>query len=128
MTYQLPPLQAALTASAALLTAIGGPNPAGQIAQSVYPETYSRPYVVWSIVSGQPENFLQGEPDEDDIRCQVDCYSAQNTQCRQMMQAAVAACEGIGHIVFGPIVPGFDEGDKLFRWLFQVEVWNRRTP
>jgi hypothetical protein len=120
MTVQLPKVQQALAGSAALTSIVSD-----RISIGVAPQEQTRPYVVWFIVSAVPENLLGERPVEDDQRVQVDCWSPQQTQCRQMMQAAADACEGIGHIVFGPWYE-YDAETKLHRWSFDVEVWNER--
>lgn len=120
MTVQLPSVQQALTGSSALVAIVGT-----RITQSIAPEDQTRPYVVWWIASAAPENNLSDRPEEDDQRMQVDCWSPNQPQCRQMMQAASDACEAIGHIVFGPW-SDYEPETKLFRWSFDLEVWNRR--
>jgi hypothetical protein len=120
MTFQLPQVQQALAASSALTTIVGT-----RISQGIAPEDQTRPYVVWSIPSAAPENNLSDRPEEDDQRIQVDCWSTSQSQCRQMAQAAADACEGIGHIVFGPW-SDYEADTKLHRWSFDLEVWNKR--
>jgi hypothetical protein len=96
-----------------------------RIYQTVVPEGAGRPYIVWFIVSAVPENQLSEDPEDDDQRVQVDCYSEQQPEARQIMQAAAEACETQGHIVFGPWA-GFEEDTRLFRWSFDLEIWNKR--
>lgn len=119
-TVQLPRVQQTLSSSLALTAIVGS-----RISQGIAPEDQERPYVVWSIVSAVPENLLGDAPLEDDQRIQVDCWSPQQTQCRQMMQAAQQALETIGYIVFGPWSE-YESDTNLFRWSFDLEVWNTR--
>jgi hypothetical protein len=96
-----------------------------RIYQTVAPENAQRPYTVWAIVSAVPEIQLSANPEDDDQRVQVDCFSESQRESRQMIQAAADACEGIGNIVFGPW-SSFENDTKLFRWSFDVEIWNPR--
>lgn len=118
---QLPPLQSALRGSASLTALVGD-----RISQQIAPEDQARPYVVWGLLSGVPANTLSCPPEWDDQVCFVDCWATSQVVCRQMMQAAVEAVEGIGHIVFGP-VDGYEPDTKLFRWTWNIEVFNNRS-
>lgn len=118
---QLPPLQLALTGSAPLQALISG-----RCSQQIAPEDQTRPYVVWGLVSSVPANTLSCPPEWDDQVCFVDCFAESQPIARQMMQAAVAAVEGIGHIVFGP-VDGYESETRLFRWTLNIEIWNDRA-
>lgn len=120
MTFQLPPIQSALEASADLVAIV-----ADRISQTIAPETQGRPYVVWLIVSSIPENTLSCAPSIDDQRIQIDFYSASQSQAREMMQAGVDAVADLGYIVFGPWTE-FEDLPKMYRWSFDVEVWNSR--
>ena len=121
MTVQLPRVQQALADSSALTAIV-----ADRITFGIAPQDQTRPYVVWFVVSAVPENLLGERPLEDDQRVQVDCWHPTSQPiCRQMMQAAVDALEGIGHIVFGPWYE-FEPETKLHRWSFDLEVWNTR--
>lgn len=120
MTVQLPPVQASLSASTELTAIVGD-----RIGQQLVPQDISRPYVAWFIATAVPENQLASTPEDDDQRVQVDCYSKDQTQCRQIMQAAADTMEAIGHIVFGPWSE-FESDTELYRWSFDVEIWNPR--
>lgn len=120
MTVQLPAVQQVLTGSSALVAIVGT-----RITQAIAPEDQTRPYVVWWIDSAVPENNLSDRPEEDDQLVRIDCWSTNQQQCRQMMQAAVDACEAIGHITRGP-APSYELETKLFLWSFDLEVWNKR--
>jgi NAD(P)H-dependent FMN reductase len=122
MTFELARVQQALTGSVALSAIVGS-----RISQLIAPEDQSRPYVVWFVVSNVPENTLSCAPDVDDQRIQIDLYSPDQVQARQMMQAAVEAVNDLGYIVFGPWA-AFEDLPKLYRWSFALEVWQNRSP
>lgn len=120
MTVQLPPVQAALTGSVALV-ALAGQN----ISQGIAPEDQTRPYVVWFIDTATPENTLSEPPEIDDQGVRVDFYSRLPSEATRMMQAGVDACEPIGTITFGPVY-SYEPETMLHRWMFLIDVWNPR--
>ena len=82
------------------------------------------PYVVWTIVSGVPENQLSGVPETADARIQVDTYSLSQSQSRQMCDLAQSAIEAAdaANVIFGPI-ESREPDTKLWRWQFDASVW-----
>ena len=116
----LPPVQATLAASSAVVAIAGT-----RISQLTAPQDQTRPYIVWSLVSGVPENNLSDLPDMDDMRAQIDCYSTDQSQARALCEAARDAIEVETHIVFGPWNT-FEDDTKLYRWSFDAEYWQAR--
>ena len=116
----LPPVQSTLTASAGVVAIAGT-----RISQTVAPQDQARPYIVWTLVSGVPQNSLSCRPEMDDMRTQIDCYSADQAQARELCRAARDAIEVVADIVMGPW-NSFEEETKLFRWSFDCEWWNQR--
>lgn len=57
------------------------------------PESVAKPYAVWQLVSGAPENCLAGRPDADGITLQVDVYGTTSTSVRQVRDAIRDAIE-----------------------------------
>lgn len=120
MTVRLPRLQEAFTSWAPLTALVGA-----AISMTVLPETYTRPYLVWQIVSAVPENTLACPPEVDDQRCRVFIWADNQKVAKDIMQAAVDAVANVGQIVFGPF-DQFEEPTRLFGWVFDVEVWTDR--
>ncbi|WP_070096487.1 DUF3168 domain-containing protein [Pseudomonas sp. NBRC 111139] len=52
-----------------------------------------RPYAVWQIVTGIPENYLAGRPDLDGFTLQVDVYAATGDSARKVRDAIRDAIE-----------------------------------
>lgn len=119
MTIRIPPIQGTLAGATALTTI------SPRIYAVVAAEGAARPYTVWQLISAVPENQLSDRPEIDDQRVQVDFYSETQSEARRMMQAGVDALEPLGHIVFGPWT-SYDSETKLFRWSFDIELWNAR--
>lgn len=51
------------------------------------PDKVARPYVVWQVINGNPENYLAGRPDTDGFTLQVDVYASTGTSARQVRAA-----------------------------------------
>lgn len=57
------------------------------------PEGVTKPYAVWQLMNGEPENYLAGRPDADGFTLQVDVYAATSTSARQVRDAIRDAIE-----------------------------------
>lgn len=57
------------------------------------PENVAKPYAVWQIVNGNPENYLAGRPDADGVTLQVDVYGVTGTSVRAARDAIRDAIE-----------------------------------
>ncbi|MDZ3990375.1 DUF3168 domain-containing protein [Pseudomonas sp. Teo4] len=57
------------------------------------PDGVVKPYAVWQLVNGTPENYLAGRPDADGFTLQVDVYGATDTSSRQVREAIRDAIE-----------------------------------
>lgn len=58
----------------------------------------ARPYAVWQIVSGNPENYITGRPDIDRFGLQVDVYADSVDDAREVAAALRDAIEPHAHI------------------------------
>lgn len=57
------------------------------------PDGAAKPYAVWQLVNGNPENYLAGRPDVDGFTLQVDVYGTTSTSARQVRDAIRDAIE-----------------------------------
>ncbi|MGV5489364.1 DUF3168 domain-containing protein [Pseudomonas sp. XP2] len=57
------------------------------------PESVAKPYAVWQLVNGSPENYLAGRPDADGFTLQVDAYGTTSKSVRQVRDAIRDAIE-----------------------------------
>ena len=57
------------------------------------PQDVAKPYAVWQLVNGDPENYLAGRPDADNLTVQVDVYGTTGTSVRQVRDAIRDAIE-----------------------------------
>lgn len=63
------------------------------------PQLGARPYAVWQVVGGSPENYISQTPDIDGYTLQVDVYAVQARDAREVAQAVQAAIEPVAHVV-----------------------------
>ncbi|MCZ9638561.1 DUF3168 domain-containing protein [Pseudomonas putida] len=57
------------------------------------PQDGAKPYAVWQLVNGSPENYLAGRPDADGFTLQVDVYGTTSKSVRQVREAISDAIE-----------------------------------
>ncbi|WBM34147.1 DUF3168 domain-containing protein [Pseudomonas sp. NY11382] len=119
-----PIVQACLQSSA--VTALLGSGTAmrfysfGEAEQGV-----AKPYAVWQVVSGSPENYLAGRPDADSITLQVDVYADTGEAARKVRDAIRDAIELDAYVTrWG--VEGRDPETKNYRASFDVDWWVSR--
>ena len=63
------------------------------------PEGVVKPYAVWQLVTGSPENYLAGRPDIDGFTLQVDVYAVTATSARTVTDAIARAIELRANVV-----------------------------
>lgn len=57
------------------------------------PEGVAKPYAVWQVIAGSPENYLAGRPDVDSFTLQVDVYGVTGSSVRMVRTALRDAIE-----------------------------------
>jgi hypothetical protein len=84
------------------------------------PEGVTKPYAVWQMVTGSPENYLSGRPDLDGFTLQVDVYAVTATSARTVTDAIVHAIELNANVVrWGG--ESKDTATNLYRSSFDVD-------
>ena len=63
------------------------------------PEGVAKPYAVWQLVTGSPENYLAGRPDIDGFTLQVDVYAVTASSARAVTDAITHAIELKANVV-----------------------------
>lgn len=123
MAKLLPDVFGMLKASPAVVAILGatpkvyrhGTAPQGTIA----------PYVVWSVINGDPENNLSGVPSIDRLTLQVDCYHTTDGGIELLATAVRDALEP--HMALTGIPIDQREPDTgLYRIGLQFDVWHGR--
>lgn len=57
------------------------------------PQNVQKPYAVWQVVGGFPENYLAGRPDTERHSLQIDVYANSASQARSVLAAIESAIE-----------------------------------
>jgi len=63
------------------------------------PQLGAKPYAVWQLVGGGPENYISNVPDIDQVTVLVDTYAKEASMAREVSAALVAAIESVAHVV-----------------------------
>lgn len=89
------------------------------------PQDVAKPYAVWQLVNGEPENYLAGRPDADGFTLQVDIYGTTSTSVRQVRDAIRDAIELDAYVTrWGG--EARDPATKNYRTSFDVDWWVQR--
>lgn len=84
------------------------------------PEGVTKPYAVWQLVTGSPENYLAGRPDMDGYTLQVDVYAETASSARAVAQAISHAIELQAYVArWGGETK--DTATKLYRSSFDID-------
>ena len=84
------------------------------------PEGVAKPYAVWQLVTGSPENYLAGRPDIDGFTLQVDIYAITASSARAVADAISHAIELQAYVVrWGGETK--DPATKLYRSSFDID-------
>jgi hypothetical protein len=63
------------------------------------PQLTARPYAVWQVVGGEPENYLGNVPDIDGMSLQIDVYAAEAEVARTVARALRTVIELEAYVV-----------------------------
>ena len=63
------------------------------------PEKPLKPYAVWSVIAGSPENYLAGRPDADGFTLQLDVYAGTAAPVLAVTKALCTAIELRANVV-----------------------------
>lgn len=114
-----PPIFPTCSASPAV-QALLGVSPTRLYPHAEGPQAGAKPYAVWQVVAGRPENHLGSLPDVDRYTVQVDAYAATASAAAAIAQALRDAIEPHAHIVrWGDQTTDRDTG--LRRYSFDVD-------
>ncbi|KPX44837.1 Uncharacterized protein ALO68_03855 [Pseudomonas syringae pv. helianthi] len=102
------------------VTALLGVSPTRLYPFDDAPEGVAKPYAVWQLITGSPENYLAGRPDVDGFTLQVDVYAATGAQARAVTDAISHAIELKAYVVrWGG--ERKDTETKLYRSSFDID-------
>lgn len=75
------------------VTALLGIDPVRLFMFGMAPQSVKKPYAVWQVIGGSPENYLAGRPDTEQHTLQVDVYADTAAQARAALAAIERAIE-----------------------------------
>jgi hypothetical protein len=91
-----PPVFRIATSSTAVTNLLGAPPNARIFSFGEANQSTQKPYMVWQLVSGHPENYLGCKPDLDYMTTQIDVYASSVSSARNVAQALRDAFEDSG--------------------------------
>lgn len=119
----LPSIFAILKAAPAV-TAILGAAPK-VYRHGLAPQGTVAPYVVWMVISGDPENNLSEAPATDRLTLQVDCYHTTDAGIEQLAEAVRDALEPHMHMTGIPVNQR-ETDTLLYRLALQFDCFQSR--
>lgn len=118
------PLYAICKASTPVTTLLGS-NPMRMYAFGLAPQNVTKPYVVWSLITGIPGNNLSVPPDHDYFNTQIDIFADTGVSAEAVKDAMRAAIEEVTHIATWN-GEGRDPSTKNYRITFSVDWFVKR--
>lgn len=119
-----PPIFSAVSGDAAVQAAFGT-VPVRVFPFGGAPDQVVLPYAVWQVVTGAPENYIDGVPDVDSFIVQIDVYGASATSVRAAAEALRDVLEPVAYIV-GWRGESRDPETRRFRFSFDVDFLTPR--
>ncbi|MBD8790963.1 DUF3168 domain-containing protein [Pseudomonas syringae] len=102
------------------VTALLGVSPLRLYLFGLAPARPQRPYCVWQVIRGSPENYLAGRPDTESYGLQVDVYAATADEARRVGHALEYSVELDARIA-GYNGENRDTETGLYRYGFDVD-------
>lgn len=125
-----PPIFSTCSADSGV-TGLFGSNPCRVfpfgVAEGATENRPTKPYAVWQVISGVPENYLGQRPDTDSWTLQIDVYADTATAARNGAVAIRDAIEPYSHVV-GWRGESKDPDTKNYRCSFDVDWFTERNP
>ncbi|UDU80095.1 DUF3168 domain-containing protein [Pseudomonas sp. HN2-3] len=115
-----PPIVKACLQSSAVTALLGAGTDMRLYSFGEAEQGVAKPYAVWQVISGSPENYLAGRPDLDSVTLQVDVYATTGDSARAVRDAIRDAVELDAYITrWGD--EGRDPETKNYRASFDVD-------
>jgi len=113
-----PPIFATCAASGSV-TALIGTNPVRLYPFGEAPQGVAKPYAVWQVIGGTPENYLGTLPDVDSFNIQLDVYADNAASARAVAEAIRDAVEPVAYVTSWR-GEGRDTGTRDYRYGFDI--------
>lgn len=109
-------------AAASAVTAIVGTTPVRVYRHGSAPQDTARPYITWSVVTGEPANTLSELPGIDRQTIQVDCWHPADAGIEALATAVRNAIEPYAHLT-ATLINEREPDTKLYRIALQFDWW-----
>lgn len=121
----IPPVYAALKDDAVVRAVFGDDIRVYSFGSA--PDDVQKPYALWQLVAGSPENYLDGVPDVDSFIVQIDvyCSSSSSAPAREGAKAIRDALELVAYVVSWR-GESRDAETKDYRYSFDVDFLTPR--
>jgi hypothetical protein len=116
----LPPIFTTLQASATVRSLLGARPRVYRFGEA--PQNDSKPYAVWQIVSGVPENTLSETPSIDRDSIQIDVYSKTDAEIEDIAIAIRDQMETVTHMTAFRTPPR-EADTRLYRISMDFDYW-----
>lgn len=93
----------------------------GRVYPLFVPEAVDDSYIVYQIISTQPDNTLDGITGHEWVRVQIDVYTANYDDAIALSAQAIKRLNTIQPSVYGGTTYLYDDG--LYRGLIEYEFW-----
>jgi hypothetical protein len=110
----------ACSASGAVWSALGDSNRLRVFPFGNAPQNGDKPYCVWQVVTGSPENYINQTPDLDRWSVQFDTYGRNASEVWTAAEAVQNAVETTAHVV-SYRGQEYESATGLYRVSFDVE-------
>lgn len=96
--YNPIPLTNLLRGSSSVTALLGSGNAARIYRHGRAPTETPRPYLVWQLITGRPENNLSDSPEFDYGTVQIDIYADSSQSADAVKRAVVPVIEAVTHV------------------------------
>lgn len=117
------PIYDVLIANSAVKALLGNPPRIYGFGRA--PNDVVKPYVVWQVITGSPENNLSDRPEYDNYNIQVDVYGDTELSVENVALALRNAIEEVTHIT-GWYGESRDRDTDMYRFTFAVDWFVNR--
>jgi len=119
-----PPIFAVCSSNPGVQAALGS-SPCRVFMFGHAPQGTTKPYAVWQLIGGSPENYLATRPDADNWSLQIDVYATTGELARSAAQSIRDAIEPVSYVI-GWRGESRDTETKNYRVSFDVDwITNR---
>lgn len=106
-------------------TALLGSNPVRFYLFATAPQAGDKPYAVWQLVNGTPQNLLACPAPLDQYTVQLDVYAKLAAEARRIAIALRAALEGDSHYTITNWArEDYEPDTQLYRVSFDADVFS----